>query len=310
MFHNASYAHEADLNRMPGGNAAWVGRDLREGRFGLRQFARCVVVVVRAAMRRILFICAAIPAVWFLINLSSLYARVKLDRSYPALSRYEFEPTPDVALVGSSMTFRISEGYFQQPIRNLSISGGSPLTGLSIIASYQSIPRMVLVETNIMTRPVDSNLVEQFGKNDTEPFKWFRPFRAAISATYYHFKYKPVGPIPESVKIDISESIVEAMKEYSSTQFDDHIALNIEELKRIVTDLERRGCKIALFELPYPQPLGDSYLAVKDRNLIRAAFPQESWLQIQTDHLNFVDAFHMDERSAANVARDIEGQVR
>ena len=60
----------------------------------------------------------------------------------------------------------------------------------------------------------------------------------------------------------------------------------------------------------YPQLLGDSYLAVKDRYLIRAAFPQESWLQIQTDHLSFVDAFHMDEKSAANVARDIERQVR
>jgi hypothetical protein len=288
----------------------WLCIPSTESQASLRQFARCVVVVVKAAMRRILFICAAIPALWFLINLSSLYARVKLDRSYPALSRYEFDPKPDVALVGSSMTFRIYEGYFQQPIRNLSISGGSPLTGLSIIASYQSIPRMVLVETNIMTRPVDSNLVEQFGHNDAEPFKWFRPFRAAISATYYHFKYKPVGPIPESVKIDISESIAAAMKEYSSTQFDNHIALNIEELKRIVTDLERRGCKIVFFELPYPQPLGDSYLAVKDRNLIRATFPRESWLQIQTNHLNFVDAFHMDERSAANVARDIERQVR
>ena len=261
-------------------------------------------------MRRILFFCAAIPGVWFLINLPSLYARVKLDRSFPALSRYEFEPTPDFAVVGSSMTFRIYEGYFQKPVRNLSISGGSPLTGLSIIASYQSIPRMLLIETNIMTRPVDSNLVGQFGKNDAEPFKWFRPFRAAISASYHHFKYKAVGPIPESAQIDISEWITAALKEYGSPDFDNQLARNIEELKRIVIDLESRGCKIAFFELPYPSPLGDSYLAVKGRALIQAAFPQGSWIQIQAKNLNFVDAFHMDERSAATVAHDIERQVR
>jgi hypothetical protein len=39
-----------------------------------------------------------------LIELQSLSARVKLDRSFPALSRYVFERTPDVVLIGSSMT--------------------------------------------------------------------------------------------------------------------------------------------------------------------------------------------------------------
>lgn len=65
-----------------------------------------------------------------LANSLALYARVKLDRSFPALSRYEFEPTPDIVLVGSSMTFRLYEHYFAQPgVRNLAISGGSSLTG-------------------------------------------------------------------------------------------------------------------------------------------------------------------------------------
>jgi hypothetical protein len=112
---------------------------------------------------------------WSFMEFPALYARVKLDRSFPALSRYEFEPTPEVVLVGSSMTHRLYEGYFQERLRNLAISGGSPLTGLAIAASYQSIPRLILVETNIMSRGVDDALVEQFWKHDAEPYRWFRP---------------------------------------------------------------------------------------------------------------------------------------
>src|SRR5258708_10254176 len=93
----------------------------------------------RATMRRyrpflLVIFTLCVLAAWPVANLPALYARVKLDRSYPALSRYEFEPTPDVVLVGSSMTFLLYEGYFRQPRPpNLATSGGSPLTGLSII---------------------------------------------------------------------------------------------------------------------------------------------------------------------------------
>jgi hypothetical protein len=61
------------------------------------------------------------------------------------------------------MTYRIYEGYFGIPVRNLSIGGGSPTTGLAIIASYTQLPTLVLVETNVMSRSLDSILAMQFG---------------------------------------------------------------------------------------------------------------------------------------------------
>ena len=112
---------------------------------------------------------AAIAAVgYFAVNLPALYARVKLDRSFPALSRYVFEPTPEIVLVGSSMAYRLYEGYFSTSVRNLAIGGGSPLTGLAIIASYEQLPRTILVETNIMSRPIDVALVSAFGQSGDE----------------------------------------------------------------------------------------------------------------------------------------------
>src|SRR4051812_24966323 len=137
--------------------------------------------------RKILWILTAAllaDAAYVAANFPALYERVRMDRMFPALSRYIFEPTPDLVLVGSSMTYRLYEGYFRTPVGNLALGGGSPLTGLAIIASYDKLPRTILVETNIIARPLDQARLSAFGRNDAEPFTWFRPIRALISKVY------------------------------------------------------------------------------------------------------------------------------
>jgi hypothetical protein len=136
----------------------------------MRQIARLTVIATTVMT------CAVIAPV--LLNFSSLYARVYDDRRFPALSRYALEPTPDIALVGSSMTARLYEGYFKTRLRNISTSGGSPLTGLAILASYPSLPRVVLVETNMMSG--QPNL------------SWSR--NSARTAPLHSSGFAPIGP--------------------------------------------------------------------------------------------------------------------
>jgi hypothetical protein len=237
-----------------------------------RQSSRAMMLFVSALF--------ALALIWFLIEAPALYARVKLDRSFPALSRYVFEKTPDVVLIGSSMTYRVREDYFLKvPVRNIAISGGSPLTALAIVGSYSSIPRLAIVETNIMARPTEVGLIEQFGKNDAAPHQWFRPFRAAISSVYYWIKTDSVAdalaklPQLPPLDYDIAASVESAAKDYSSKDLDDYIAKNVTAIKPMVEDLERRGCRVAFFELPYPGQLGDYHYAVLTRSMMHAAFP-------------------------------------
>jgi hypothetical protein len=248
-----------------------------------------------------------------LLNFSSLYARVYDDRRFPALSRYALEPTPDIVLVGSSMTFRLYEKYFKTRLRNISISGGSPLTGLAILASYPSLPRIVLVETNIMSRQVEPDLVEKFGKNDAAPSQWFKPYRAAISWVYYWVKFGPenVTELISSAPAthDISASLHQAEDGFASTSTDEAMTENTRTMKRLVSALESRGCKIYFYELPYPGNLNTSHFAVTARTLAHDAFPDpKQWPQLDyhLPELRWVDAAHMDERSAAIVAREMD----
>lgn len=255
----------------------------------------------------------------FLIELPSLYARVKEDRSFPALSRYEFEKTPDVVLIGSSMTFRLFEGYFLKvPVRNIAISGGSSLTGITIVKSYDSVPRLALVEANIMSRPIDVPLIDSFGRNDAAPYRWFRPLRAVVSRIYYWIKTasmaNDVAELPRRApsSYDIATSVESATKEYNSAAFDGAIARNVADIKPMVEELEQRGCRVVFFELPYPDQLGNLHFAKLTRSLMHAAFPDPKyWLSVDfhQQELRWEDAFHMDERSAIIVAKEIEGFI-
>jgi hypothetical protein len=268
----------------------------------------------RSALAIFVFVCIFVG--WLFVTLPLLYARVKLDRSFPALSRYEFEMTPDVALVGSSITFRLFEGYFLKTRpRNIAIGGGSALTGLAIIASYQKLPRLIFVETNILSRPVDEALVEQFGRNDAESYQWFRPIRAIISFVYYWIKYKSeaenVSQLPREKPLDydISASVATTLEEYNSAKLDDTMVRNAEALKRLIGNLEDRGCQIFFYELPYPDALGNTHYAVTARSFVHTVFSDsKQWprLDFREQQLRWVDAAHMDERSAIIVAQEIE----
>src|SRR6476646_2716878 len=90
----------------------------------------------------LIFACG-IATAWFGTGLQvpSITTR---DGSLITLNRYAREPVPDVVLVGSSLTFRLKEEYFATTkLRNLALAGGSPVTGLEIVANQPRLPKIV-----------------------------------------------------------------------------------------------------------------------------------------------------------------------
>src|SRR5436190_22707856 len=84
---------------------------------------------------------------------------------------------------------------------------------------------------------------------------------------------------------------------------------NVEELKRLVAALEGRGCHIVLFELPSAPGIRKTEYVKAAHILAKEAFPSvEKWLAISDDRseLRWVDASHMDERSAIIVTQQID----
>jgi hypothetical protein len=141
----------------------------------------------------LLFACGLATA-WFGTGLQ-LPATTTRDGALITLNRYAKEPIPEVVIVGSSLSYRLNEEYFARTrLRNLALSGGSPITGLLVVANQPSLPKLVLVEANVLSRPIDAILVEKYSRSGNAEPLFFRPVRTAVAA-YESWLHAPLNRI-------------------------------------------------------------------------------------------------------------------
>lgn len=241
------------------------------------------------------------------------------DGTLITLSRYLREPVPDLVLTGSSITFRLKEEYFATPkVRNLALAGGSPVTGLEIVASQPELPGVILVEANVLGRPIDATLVERYSRGGTETL-FVRPVRAVVAA-YEQMRHAPlthqqVAPQlrrlvaqPPST-FDSRIYLDRAVQQFNAEDPTEMARSNTRRIGELIGILEQRGARVLLFELPYADPIEGSRAATITREIIHAAFPDSKrWLRIDVnrDELRWADGVHLDERSAVIVTQAME----
>jgi len=241
------------------------------------------------------------------------------DGTLITLSRYLREPVPDIVLLGSSITFRLKEEYFAtRGLRNLALAGGSPVTGLEIVANQPRLPQFILVEANVLSRTTDAALVERYSRGKTEPL-FFRPVRAAVAA-YEQRLHAPLTH--EQVALDLRRLLAQppgdfdnriyvdrAQQQFNAEDPTDAVQVNAKRIAELIRMVEQRGARVFLFELPYAEPIEGSRSAAATREIIHAAFPDSKrWLSIEVNRseLRWADGVHLDERSAVIVAGAME----
>ena len=241
------------------------------------------------------------------------------DGTLITLGRYLREPVPDIVLLGSSITFRLKEEYFATPrLRNLALAGGSPVTGLEIVANQLRLPQYILVEANVLARPTDAALVERYSRGEAEPL-FFRPVRAAVAA-YEQRLHAPLTH--EQVALDLRRLVGQppgdfdnriyvdrALQQFNAEDPADAAQLNAKRIGELIRVLEQRGARVFLFELPYAEPIEGSRSAATTREIIHAAFADSKrWLPIEVNRsaLRWADGVHLDERSAVIVTQAME----
>ena len=207
----------------------------------------------------------------------------------------------------------------QRPgLRNLALAGGSPVTGLEIVANQPQFPKFILVEANVLARPADATLVERYSRGDTEPV-FFRPVRAAVAA-YEQWLHAPLTH--EQVALDLRRLVGQppsdfdnriyadrALQQFNAEDPTDAARLNVKRIGELIRKVEQRGARVFLFELPYSEPIEGSRFAATTREIVHAAFPDSNrWLPVEVDRseLRWADGVHLDERSAVIVTQAME----
>jgi hypothetical protein len=241
------------------------------------------------------------------------------DGTLITLNRFADEPIPDVVLVGSSLTFRLKEEYFPVPyLRNLGLGGGSPITGLEIVANQERLPKLILIEANLLSRPPDAALVAKYSKSGNVQPLFFRPVRTALAA-YENWHHVP--PTHEQISSAIDKLLKQppadsvsgiyadrALQQFNSDDPTANVQANMNRIEQLIKLIEQRGSRALLYELPYSEPLEGAVFANATRDIVHAKFPaSDSWLHFDysRDGLRWADSIHLDERSAVIVAQSI-----
>lgn len=285
----------------------------------MRQSSTLLWLIKCAAGTAALLLACSVATVWVGSSLQQPTVTTR-DGSLVTFNRYLQEPVPDIVLVGSSVTWRLKEEYFSLPrVRNLAQAGGSPVTGLQIVASQERLPKLILIETNVLSRPIDAALVERFSSGARARALFLRPVRTAIAA-YENWNHAPPDPAQ-------ARAAREDLLRQAPSGFDNHVyveralaEMNAEDpaaavsanailVKQLVGKIERRGSRALLINIPFSPEIEKTSSVRVTRMIMQDAFPDPvTWLPIDAtlSELRWADGVHLDERSALIVVRAIE----
>jgi hypothetical protein len=245
------------------------------------------------------------------------------DGTLVTLNRYVEEPVPDVVLVGSSLTFRLSEPYFSIPkLRNLALAGGSAVTGLEIVAAGRRLPKLILIEANILSRLTDTDLVQKYRSRNTAETFFSRPIRVLVAA-YENWHHAPLSNAQISAALDrLVEGppanfdnhryVERALQQWNAEDPSSVTRRNIERVKLLIQSIEHQGTRVLLFELPYFDELETARFAQLAHEVVHGSFAEpDRWLNMdyKREELRWPDGIHLDERSAVMVARSMDKAV-
>ena len=279
---------------------------------------------VRCGASAGVLLCAAGLAPSWIGNGIQFPSTTTRDGTLITLNGYVNEPIPDVVLVGSSLTFRLKEEYFAtQKLRNLALAGGSPLTGLAIVANQSKVPRTVLVETNVLSRSLDTALVERYSNDGNTSSLFARPIRIAV-ALYENWMHAP--PTREQAALTRARLLARDPEQFDNRIYVDRAfqQLNAEEpssaarenaerIRQLTRMLEQRGARVILIEVPYMDRIEETRSVKATRAIVHAAFPDpQRWLSfaVARNDLRWADGVHLDDRSALMVSQAIDDALK
>jgi hypothetical protein len=245
------------------------------------------------------------------------------EEQVATLQRYFQLPVQDVVLVGSSLAYRLKEQFFEHgSVRNAAITGGSPLTGLALIEASPSLrPRVIAVETNVLTRDIDDKLFQEF-KNARRPDDRLRPLRSLAAyyqsvqddaLTYSAARRRSILERPAAT-YDIERAMEKELVDWNKPVYREAILSHAKLLKSLVEKLEAKGVTIFFFEMPYPPKMDNSGYPTTIREVLRQIFGPENsrWLKLDypASELRWYDPNHLDDRSAIIFATALENAIR
>jgi hypothetical protein len=226
---------------------------------------------------------------------------------------------PDTVLVGSSLTFRLPTALLEPQVSNIGMVGGSALTGLAIVEGSGQRPRLVLIESNLLERPLDRDAVRaQLRFPERFLRRYFRVFRTGYDPA--NLIWRGLTSLTHQTDADMVLTPQAAHAFYlEQQQLKAHppepanFQHNLKQTAALVASLEARGVRVGFFEMPIDPGLANSPADTAIRRDVRRAFPQDRYCWLNLDvpgGAHTLDGAHLTADDSALTARKILAQQK
>jgi hypothetical protein len=228
---------------------------------------------------------------------------------------------PPVVLVGSSLASRFQYRTFDRCFRNLALAGQSSLTGLALLAASDIRPRVVLIETNVLHRDLDSAFlsdVEGPLKRRVSVFQAGNRPVNLVTSYLTSLRYPNELAFVAAAESAVDPRVVELglslqVKQYAITIDPLTLQARLDEFRAAITRLQADGVQVILFEMPVDPALREAPRAVQIRRAMRQTFPALDYWDLATwpgiDPIRTRDGLHLVLADALRTGKALERRL-
>lgn len=265
---------------------------------------------------RIFVLAALLSSAWLAMTFWAGWradlAESNLQANLIRITRYLNAESPDIVLVGSSISGRLLPEYFDlsgRQVLNLGLDGSGPLFAFEVLSQAPQPPGLVLLECDSLFRPLSPNdeilreSMESTTANLSEYIALFRPEVRPITVAYARLKSWRDGMAQGRRR----------SPEHTAGQDGEELPHNYELIKEKVSALKARGSRIILVDVPagegWATPLGGAARRLAAEFDLEVLEPGLEIYRTEGDILRFTDGLHLDGPSAAMVSRAIAAHL-
>ena len=211
------------------------------------------------------------------------------------VEEYVYNPK-DTVVVGTSLSARILYDSLSN-VQSIAFGGGSPEAGLVLLQRMQSVPKVVLVEKNLITRKCDLRFIDNvtgttkhflcsYLPNFREKNKPICMFFGSLIKLSGINSYKAAVNVPEEL---LTERIVVKIKAIKEIPIDYVEYENrLRTLKWLMDSLEQRGSNFVLFNMPINKKLFDAEKDERIDSLLEKYFPSYDYNYLPCDTTEYM----------------------
>lgn len=234
-----------------------------------------------------------------------------------------YSPADAKVICGSSMSDRLDAAKLGANHVKLTFPGGGPLTGLELIRKLGRTPPVVWVETNVILRAAEKDLLDDalsswrrglrekspIFKEEGRPSEFGVGFLKAVAT-----KASKALETPKAAAVldhDTFADVMKANREHLDRKPDPKdLAEKVAWIGTVIDELQAKGSKVILFEMPFDPSLTQLAEPTAIRKALRERFPSDRyrWLDLsQTEAWQTTDGIHLPPAEADKVvARMLE----